>query len=86
MRTTFDCDGLVDDITLNSRSGCQADLKATHTTNNAAIDDNIVAHNFAFNGGTFANRQKMGANVAFDLTFDLDIARGLHVASDQQIR
>mgnify|MGYP001794654684 CR=1 FL=1 len=85
MCTTFDRDCLVDNITLNTCGRCQADLQTTHTANNAAIHHNIIGDNFTFDGGTFPNGQQMGADIALDLAFDIDVARGFDIAGDQQI-
>lgn len=86
MRTAFDCDGLMDDVTLNARGGRQAHLKAANGAHDAAIDDNVVRHAFAVHRRTFADRKKMRADVAIHGTFDLNITRCLKISGDMQVR
>ena len=86
MRATFDGDGLVDDVTLDPRTGGQAHFQPANPANDPAIDDHVIGRNLAFDGGAFAHGQKMRANVAVNRTFDLNITSGLEVAGDVQIR
>ena len=85
MRAALDGDGLVDDVTLDARGGCQADLEAAHTSDDAAIDHNVVCDHFTAHGSTFTDGQQMGANVAVYLAFDLNVASCLQVSGDQKI-
>ena len=85
VRTGFNGDCLVDDVAFDAGSRRQANLQATHAANDTAIHNNIVSDDFAFDCGTFADGQQVGANVAFNLTFNLDIACCFQVTGDQQI-
>ncbi len=80
MRTAFDGDGLVDDVAFDPRGRGQAHFQTTHTADHAAIDHDIIGDNFAADGGRFANGQQMGADIAFNNAFNLNIASGLQVA------
>jgi len=77
MRTAFDCDCLVDDITLNTCSGREAHLETAYAANNAAIYNNIISDDFAFDRCCLANGQKMRANVALNRTLNLNVASRL---------
>jgi len=82
MGTAFDCDGLVDDVTLDPRAGRQADLEAAHATDDATVDDNVIRNHFTLDRGTFANGQQMRTNVALYSAFDHDIAGGAQISDD----
>ena len=73
MGAAFDCDGLVDDVTLDLGGGRQADLEAANATDHTAIHHNIVGDNFAAYGGCFTDSQQVGVHVALNLTFDLNV-------------
>lgn len=85
MRTRLYGDGLVDDITLNPRRGCQAHLEAAHTAHDAAMNNHIIGNQFALHGGAFANGQQMRADVALDLALNHHITGGLKVTFDMKV-
>ena len=85
MGAAFDCDGLVDDVTLDLSGGRQAHLEAAHATDHTAVYDHVVGDNFAAHGGGFTDGQQVGVYVAFDLTFDLNVASGFQIALHQQV-
>ena len=85
MRAAFNGDGFVDDVAFNTRGRGQADLQATHAAYDAAVDHNVVGNHFAFDGGGFADGQKVGADVAFDGAFDLNVTGGFQIAFDVQV-
>ncbi len=76
MRAAFDGDGLVDDVALDPRGRGQADLQPTHAADDTAVHHDVVGHDLAPDGGAFADGQQMGADVALDRAFDLDVAGG----------
>ena len=84
--TGFDGDGLVDDVAFDPRGRGQTDLEPADTTDDAAVDHDIIGSYFAFDRGRFADGQKVGANVPFDGAFDLDVAGGLEIAGDMEVR
>jgi hypothetical protein len=86
MRPRFNGNRLVDDVAFDPRRRGQTNLEPAHPPDNPAIDDNIIGNDLALDGRTFADRQKVGANIAFDHAFNLDIARGLHIADHRQVR
>ena len=86
MRTGFDGDGFMDDVTFDAGGGCQTHFQATHAAHDTAVDDNVIGNHFAFDGRCFADGQQVGANIAFHGAFDLDVAGRFQVAGDVQIR
>src|SRR6056297_3245208 len=74
MGAAFDGDRLVDDVALDTRRRGQADLEPAHPSDDPAIYHHVVGHAFALDRGAFADGQEMGANVALDGAFDLDVA------------
>ena len=86
MRTGFDGDGLMDDVAFDLRGRGQAHLDTTQPTDDAAIHDHLVGQHLAANRGGIADGQLAGADIALDGAFDLDIAGGLKITLDGQIR
>ena len=86
MGTRFNRDGLVDDVAFDTRGRGQTDLQAAHATDDPAVHDHIIGHALALHRGTFANGQEMGTNIALYGAFDIDIACGLEIACDRQVR
>ena len=82
MRTGFDRDRLVDDVTLDPSGRCQTDLQATYAAHDAAIYHDVICDDFAFDGCRFADGQQMRPNVAFNCAFNLNVTGRLHVAGD----
>ena len=85
MGTAFDCDGLVNDVTLDTRARRQAHFQAAYTSDDAAIDDNIVRDHFALDRSGFADCQQMRANVAFHCALNLNVTGGFHITGHMQI-
>ena len=86
MGARFNGDGLVNDVALDAGGRGQANFQAAHATDHTAIHDDIVGHDLTADGGGFADGQQMGADVAFDRAFDLNVAGRLQVADHCQIR
>ena len=86
MRARFNRDCLVNDVPLNLRSRRQPHLQAPDFADHTTIYDDIIRHHFTFDHGGFTDRQQMRANIAFDLTFNLDITRRAQIALDAQVR
>ena len=86
MRTAFDRDRLVDDVAFDTRRRGQPHFQPAHAADHASVHNDIVGNDFAPNRRGLADRQQMRADVAFDRAFDLDIATGLQVADNRQIR
>jgi len=85
MGAGFNRDCFVNDVAFDAGCRCQANLQATHSANDAAIDDNVVSHAFAIDSCAFADGQQVGADVAVNCAFDLDVASCLQVACDMQV-
>ncbi len=85
MCSGFNCDCLVNDVAFNAGGRCEADLQAAHPANHTAVHNNIIGNDFTFHCGTFANRQKVRADVTVYLAFDIDITCCFQVTGDQQI-
>ena len=85
MRTGFNGDRLVDDVTFDTRGRGQTHFQSADAAHDTTIDHDIIGNAFTLDRRAFANGQQMGANVAFYLTLDLDVARGFQIAGDQQI-
>lgn len=50
------------------------------------MDHDVIADDLTLDGGAFADRQLMRADIAFDIALDLDIALGADIARDRQVR
>jgi len=85
MGAGFDRDCLVNDIAFHPGGGGQAHLQTTDSTHDTAIHDDIIGHNLALDGGAIADGKQVGADIAFDSAFDLNIAGCLEVTGDVQI-
>ena len=85
MRAAFNGDGFVDDVTLNPRRSGQSHFKPAHAAHNAAINHHIIGNTFAFYRCAITNGEKMGANVALNSAFNLDIARGYQIARNREV-
>lgn len=85
MRTALDGNGFVHDIAFYTSGGRQANFQPAHPTDHTPGDDHIIGNDLSLDGGILANCQKMCLNVAFDGTFDLNIASGFHMAGDDQV-
>ena len=86
MRSAFDGDCFVNNVALDPCCGGQADLKAAQATNNTTMNNNVICHDLAFDGGAFADCQLMRTNVAVNCTFDLNVTCCGDVAFDREVR
>jgi len=83
MGPRFDGDCFVDDIAFNPGAGRKPHFEPADAAHDTAIDNNIIGNHFAADGGTFANGQKMRADVALNRAFNLNVAGRFHVAGDR---
>ena len=74
MGAAFDRDGLMDDVAFDLSRRSEAHFQPAHAALYMAVDDDVVGDDFAGDRRGLANRQKMGADVAFNRAFDLNVA------------
>ena len=86
MGAAFDCDGLVDDVAFDTRGRGQTDFQTAYTAHDTSIDNHIISGDFALDCRGFTDGQQMGADVALNGAFNLNITRCLEVAGDVQVR
>ena len=72
-------------IVLWMMSPSTRDFQATYASDDTTVYDNIIGHHFALDCCRFTDGQKVGANVAFNRTFYLDITSGFQIARDMQV-
>lgn len=84
-RARFDREGLVQDRAFDMAGGRQRHALGADRTDDLAAHDDFLAHDFAVDEGFLADRQRLRADIAFDLAVDLDVARGNERARDDEI-
>ena len=85
MRTRFNGDCLVNNITFNTRCCRQSHLKSTHATDHTPVDHNIIGHDFAVDCRGFPDGQQMRSNIAFNRAFYLNITGRFYIADHMKI-
>lgn len=86
MGAGFNGDRFVNDVAFHAGGGGQTHFQAAYTTHHATIDDHVISDDLALDRGSLADGQKMGADIALNSAFNLDIAGGLEIAGNRQIR
>jgi len=86
MCACLDRNRLVQNVALDATCGRQANFLTANAPDNVAVDDNVFSNNLALDGGVFADGQQVRADIANHDTLDLQVALGLQVADNLQVR
>lgn len=85
LRAALDRDRLVNDVALDACRRGKANLEAAQATDHPTMGDDFIGDHLTLDRGGFTDDQCLGANIAFDIAFDLNVAARADIAGDRDV-